>query len=94
MDDGGLFTLKSSVVPHGTTKVDVVYTNDPFVLESTLKMFELRLLQDRPRFFSVDLEYTSDQSNIVVVQLAIDEHVLVYHFCKCVLHMLFLYHFL
>ena len=93
MDDGGLFTLKTSVVPHGTTKVDVVYTNDPSVLESTLQMYEHKLLEDRPRFVGLDLEYTSDQSSTAVVQLAMDQHVLVYHFCRCVLHMLFLYPF-
>nr|XP_051222427.1 uncharacterized protein LOC127340711 [Lolium perenne] len=82
MADDGLFTLKRSVVPHGTTKVDVVYMNDPSVLERTLQMYEHKLLEDRPRFIGIDLEYTSDQLNTAVVQLAMDEHVLVYHFCR------------
>ncbi|KAK1606631.1 hypothetical protein QYE76_030304 [Lolium multiflorum] len=82
MADGGLFTLKRSVVPHGTTKVNVVYTNDPSVLERTLKMYEQKLLEDRPRFVGLDLEYTADQVSTAVVQLAMDDHVLVYHFCR------------
>lgn len=87
MADDGLFTLKRSVVPHGTTKVNVVYTNDPSVLEHTLKMYEQKLLEDRSRFVGLDLEYTADQVSTAVVQLAMDDHVLVYHFCRYVLHM-------
>ncbi|KAK1681294.1 hypothetical protein QYE76_042142 [Lolium multiflorum] len=82
MDNGSLFTLKTSVLPHGTTKVDVVYTNDPSVLESTLQMYEHKLREDMPRFVGLDLEYTSDQSRTAVVQLAMDQHVLVYHFYR------------
>ncbi|XP_051214240.1 uncharacterized protein [Lolium perenne] len=82
MDNGGLFTLKTSVVPHGTTKVDVMYTNDPSVLESTLQMYEHKLLEDIPRFIGLDLEYTLDQSSNDIIELAMDQHILVYHFCR------------
>ena len=68
--------------PHGTTMVDVVYTNETHVVESTLEKYEQWLLWDTHRVIGLDLEYTKDEKRIAVIQLAMRKHVLVFHFCR------------
>ena len=82
MDDAPLMTRKFNIVSHGTTEVEVVYTNDITVVQSTIEKFERLLLRDTHRFVGLDLEYTSNQEEVAVFQLAMFNHVSVFQFCR------------
>ena len=86
MDNGKLTTLTEHITTHGTTVLEVVYTNDPRTVEWIIKKYEERLKEEKNKFVSLDLEYTHKSSYIrqgfVVVQLSMREHVLVYHYCR------------
>jgi hypothetical protein len=80
VDTGILWTHNFSLPTPGSTSLDVVYTNDTSVVESTLLKYEQWLRWDTHQFVGLDLEYTKDQSEVVVIQLAMEKHVLVFHF--------------
>jgi hypothetical protein len=65
----------------GSTILDVVYTNDTSIIESTLLKYEQWLRWDTHQFVGLNLEYTKDGSEAVVIQLAMEKHVLMFHFC-------------
>ena len=86
MDDGKLTTLTEHITTHGTTVLEVVYTNDPRTMERIIKKYEEWLKEEKNKFVGLDLEYTRKSSyirqGIAVVQLSMREHVLVYHYCR------------
>ena len=90
MDDGKRTTETHLVPAHGTTTLTVVYTNDEATVETTLARFEQLLEKEKHKFVGLDLEYThankrkNPPQEIAVVQIAIHEEVLVYHFCRYV----------
>ena len=90
MNDGKR-TIDTHLVPtHGTMTLTVVYTNDEATVETTLARFEQLLEKEKHKFVGLDLEYTrankrkNPPQEIAVVQIAIHEEVLVYHFCRYV----------
>jgi hypothetical protein len=61
-DDHVTSTKEFKHVPHGTTEIDMVYTNDPAKVESVLKQYKQWLEIDEPifrmKFVGLDIEYT------------------------------------
>ncbi|XP_073355280.1 uncharacterized protein [Aegilops tauschii subsp. strangulata] len=71
MDDFRNTTERLFVDADGNTKLEVLYTNEPY----------------RYKFVGLDLEYTREDyfgrsRKVAVMQLAMHKHVLVYHLCK------------
>jgi hypothetical protein len=80
-------TTETTITPHESTKLTVVYTTETWKVNETLAMFERWLDKYKKgnlKFVGLDLEYTpSDRDQTVaVVQLAMRDHVLVYHHCR------------
>ena len=73
------------VLAHGTTMLDVVYTNEsrevPFFLEQ-LKERWLDAAMDHEKFLGLDLEYTADQRGVAVIQLCFARHVLIFQWAR------------
>uniref|UniRef100_A0A8I6Y7J6 3'-5' exonuclease domain-containing protein n=1 Tax=Hordeum vulgare subsp. vulgare TaxID=112509 RepID=A0A8I6Y7J6_HORVV len=73
------------VLAHGTTKLDVVYTNDRrevlFFLEQ-LKEKWFDDAMDHEKFLGLDLEYTVDQNGVAVIQLCFARHVLIFQWAR------------
>jgi hypothetical protein len=86
MDDGKRTTQNHRIAAHGTTILDVVYTNDTATVDHILEMYEQWLESEQHRFVGLDLEYTPKSDDkpreIAVVQLAMRTHVLVFHYCR------------
>uniref|UniRef100_A0A8I6X6Y3 3'-5' exonuclease domain-containing protein n=1 Tax=Hordeum vulgare subsp. vulgare TaxID=112509 RepID=A0A8I6X6Y3_HORVV len=73
------------VLAHGTTKLDVVYTNEsgevPFFLEQLKgKWFDDAM--EHEKFLGLDLEYTADQRGVAVIQLCFARHVLIFQWAR------------
>ena len=64
MDDGKLKTLREHITTHGTTVLEVVYTNDPRTVERIIKKYEEWLKEEKNKFIGLDLEYTHKSSYI------------------------------
>ena len=84
MDDGEVTTFNTRFKAHGNTWIDVVYTNDPLTINRILDMYEDWLRGETHRFVGLDLEYDRSQRKLAVVQLAMKQHVLVYHYIRYV----------
>ena len=87
MDDHRIRTECKNLVPHGSAKVNVVYTNDVHVVTETLYMYEGLLKGETHKFMGLDLEYTDDEDDdkrVAVVQLAMQKHVLVFQWSRYV----------
>ena len=73
------------VLAHGTTMLDVVYTNlsneVPFFLEQ-LKEKWFDHAADHEKFLGLDLEYAADQRGVAVIQLCFQRHVLIFQWAK------------
>ena len=80
--DGG-FTKPFNITAHGTTKLDVVYTNSIQTIDHVLGMYESWIAKEH-KFVGLDLEYTykpkydRNPQEIAVIQLAMHQHVLVF----------------
>jgi hypothetical protein len=78
MDDGKRMTQNHRIAAHGTTILDVVYTNDTATVDHILEMYEQWLESEQHRFVGLDLEYTPKSDDkpreIAVVQLAMRTH--------------------
>jgi hypothetical protein len=73
VDAGALWTQKFRLPTPGSTTLDVVYTNDTSIVESTLLKYEQWLQWDTHQFIGLDLEYTKDNKNhvnILVIRFA------------------------
>uniref|UniRef100_A0A8I6YQ40 3'-5' exonuclease domain-containing protein n=1 Tax=Hordeum vulgare subsp. vulgare TaxID=112509 RepID=A0A8I6YQ40_HORVV len=73
------------VLAHGTTMLDVVYTNlsreVPFFLQQLKeKWFDNAV--DHEKFLGLDLEYTADQRGVAVIQLCFARHVLIFQWAR------------
>ncbi|KAM0848630.1 hypothetical protein ACQ4PT_054253 [Festuca glaucescens] len=70
------------IVAHGTTEIEVVYTDDSYEASKTVDMYEQWLSKDEYKFMGLDFEYCNpeyeDDCRIAVVQLTMKNHVLVY----------------
>uniref|UniRef100_A0A8I6YB11 3'-5' exonuclease domain-containing protein n=1 Tax=Hordeum vulgare subsp. vulgare TaxID=112509 RepID=A0A8I6YB11_HORVV len=78
-------TRFGEVLAHGTTILDVVYTNEstemPYFLEQ-LKEQWLDAAMDHEKFLGLDLEYTADQRGVAVIQLCFAHHVLIFQWAS------------
>jgi hypothetical protein len=76
------FTENFQVVPHDTTTLDVIYMNNIEIVDRILDMYDKWLTEEKHKFVGLDIEYTANRRRIAVLQLAMRNHVLVYHFCR------------
>ena len=78
-------TRFEEVLAHGTTMLDVVYTNEsremPFFLQQ-LKERWFDHAADHEKFLGLDLEYTADQRGVAVIQLCFKHHVLIFQWAR------------
>uniref|UniRef100_A0A8I6X1Q3 3'-5' exonuclease domain-containing protein n=1 Tax=Hordeum vulgare subsp. vulgare TaxID=112509 RepID=A0A8I6X1Q3_HORVV len=78
-------TIFREVVAHGATKLLVMYTNlsteVPFFLQQ-LKERWFNHASDHEKFFGLDLEYTTDQRGVAVIQIYFATHVLIFQWAK------------
>ena len=82
IDDGEWTKEVHKFNPHGDTWIQVVYTNEGNTMESVLDMYDEMLKDEVDKFVGLDLEYNWNQDKIAVIQLAIKEHVLVFHLIR------------
>ena len=83
-DNDVQFTTHHVVDTHVRGKaLSVVYTNDPVSVESSIQTMEQFLAEDKYQVVSFDLEYTighaGHDQKVVVTQLFVLHHVLIYH---------------
>lgn len=57
MDNKKETTKIHHVHAHGTTTLEVVYTNEPEEVEKTIAMYEQWLQEEKYKFLGLDLEY-------------------------------------
>ncbi|KAM0878271.1 hypothetical protein ACQ4PT_034984 [Festuca glaucescens] len=76
------------IVAHGTTEIEVIYTDDNYEVTKIVDMYEQWLSKDDHKFMGLDFEYCDpedeDDYRITVVQLAMKNHVLVYQWSRYV----------
>jgi len=86
MDDFLNTTEYHPIVADGNTKLDVWYTNEPGKVEEIIALYEDWLREEKYKFVGLGMEFTRKdrygRRKVVVMQLAMRNHVLVYHFCK------------
>ena len=85
MDDFRNNTERLFIDADGNTRLEVLYTNEPYKVEEILSLYEEWLREDRYTFVGLDLEYTREEyfdrsRKVAVMQLAMRKHVLV--LCK------------
>ena len=82
MEDVKIFTRKLTYVAHGTTKIEIMYTNNVEVVEENTAMFRRMLEKEADKFLGLDFEYIADyadyEEEVAVIQLALRRHVLVF----------------
>ena len=82
MEDVEIFTKKLTVVTHGTTEIEITYTNNVEVVEENTAMFRRMLEKEADKFLGLDFEYIADydhfEEEVAVIQLALHRHVLVF----------------
>ena len=84
-DDGERTTEVHRFLAHGDTWIQAVYTNEGSTVERILSMYLEWLKEEKYRFVGLDLEYNFEQNKIEVMQIAMKEHVLVFHRIRYVL---------
>ena len=86
MDDFLNTTEYHPEVADGNTKLDVWYTNEPGKVEEIIALYEDWLREEKYKFVGLGMEFTRKdcygRRKVAVMQLAMRNHVLVYHFCK------------
>ena len=78
-------TRYGKVLAHGTTNLNVVYTNDSAKVPDFLSDFEYWLEEEEDnnkKFMGLDLEYTVDQRDVAVIQLCFKKHVMVFQWAR------------
>ena len=85
-DDEQQFTMRAVVDTHRRfMDLSVVYTNDPVWVEHSIHIMELLLAEEKYKVVGFDLEYTraraGSRPKVVVAQMCVRHHVLVYHYC-------------
>ena len=58
----------------GFTELSVVYTNHPFWMEHSIRIMELLLANEK-------YKVVGSRPKVVVAQMCVRHHVLVYHYC-------------
>ncbi|KAM0845727.1 hypothetical protein ACQ4PT_056167 [Festuca glaucescens] len=77
------------IIAHGTTDIEVIYTDDNYEATKIVDMYEQWLSKDDHKFMGLDFEYCDPEDEndyrIAVVQLAMKNHVLVYQWSRFML---------
>ena len=77
-------TRYGDVLAHGTTKLSVVYMNNTAMVPGFL--FELNEClegsKEEEKFIGLDLEYTTNQKDVAVIQLCFKRNVLVFQWAR------------
>ena len=87
-DDGLLTTAIHHINAYGTMNLEVVYTNEISTVTHTLQKFEQWLEEMKYMIVGLDIEFTRERKNedpprkIAVIQIALLNHVLVFHYYK------------
>ena len=79
IDDVKEMTERTFVQAHDGKLIEAVYTNEAATVDSILQMYERWLAEDEIKFVGLDNEYNSSQRKVAVMQLAMRDHVLVFH---------------
>ena len=82
LDDGRRTTEVHQFNTHGDTWIQAIYTNEGSTLDSVLVMFDEQLKDEDDKFLGLDLEYDFAKEKIAVIQLALKEHVLIFHLIR------------
>ena len=85
-DDEHQFTMRAVVDTHRRfMDLSVVYTNDPVWVEHSIDIMEQLLAEDKYHVVDFDLEFIGGRARrdqkVVIAQLCMCHHVLVYHYC-------------
>ena len=88
MDEIEIRTRRTKYIAHGSTKIEVIYTNDIKQVEDTLE--DLKCLQRGvpagEEFMGLDFEYTKEDpkkhKKVAVVQLCVNHTILVYQLAR------------
>ncbi len=77
-------TRYGKVLAHGTTYLNVVYTNDSAKVKGFLSDFEgwLEEAEEEGKFMGLDLEYTADGKDVAVIQLCFKKLVMVFQWAR------------
>ena len=78
-------TRYGTVRAHGTTDLNVVYTNDCAMVKKFLSSFERWLAEtddENEKFLGLDLEYTANGRGVAVIQLCFKKHVLIFQWAR------------
>ena len=79
MDNGKQTMETVHVHAHSVTWIEAVYTNEAATVDLILEKYERWLADEEIKFVGLDIEYNSTQRKVAVMQLAMREHVLVFH---------------
>ena len=82
MDYGKRMTEVHQFRVHDDTCIQAVYTNKGSTADSILAMYLEWLKDEEVRFAAIDLEYSITQRKIAVMQIAMKEHVLIFHIIR------------
>lgn len=79
-----LITRYGKVLAHGTTTLNVIYTNDSAMVPHFLSYFEERLeeAKEKYKFMGLDLEYMADEEDVAVIQLCFKRNVMVFQWAR------------
>ena len=85
-DNEQQFTMHDVVDTHKRfTELSVVYTNNPMWVEHSIHIMELLLADEKYKVVGFDIEHTcaraGSRPKVVVAQMCMGHHVLVYHYC-------------
>ena len=91
MDDGKHTTEVHQFNTHGDTWIQAVYTNEGSTVDRVLAMYDEWLKTEDDKIVGLDLEYDFGKERIAVMQIALKEHVLVFHKTRYLIHGLIIF---
>jgi hypothetical protein len=88
MDSSKEFTFEFAIQTHGSTKLNVMYTNDPDSVKLCVAKFKQYLQDEKHKVAGLDLvpiHPSPDREQwITVAQVCVRGEVLVYHYCRAI----------
>ena len=82
MVDSKYFSSTIPIPVHGGKFIQAVYTNDPAEVHRVIDMFQQWLVEEDVKFVGLDMEYSKDHQKLAVMQIAMRDHVLLFHFSR------------
>ena len=86
LDDGKRTTEVHQFNTHDDTWIQAVYTNEGSTVDRVLAMYDEWLKTEDDKIVGLDLEYDFGKERIAVMQIALKEHVLVFHKIRYQIH--------